>query len=161
MNEQKSPPPPGFADPPPPYQATYDGVNFQHGAPWGVPGNAAPAGVDSMGAPPGYPTATGQWPPPTAPGQWPPPTTAARVTVVNVTQAGPYPIQLTCPKCGAHVLTSTTYRPGLLTWLLSGALVLLGCWMGCCLIPCCVPECHDVDHHCPSCKSHLCTYQRL
>ncbi|KAM7305662.1 putative ecotropic viral integration site [Ixodes scapularis] len=35
------------------------------------------------------------------------------------------------------------------------------CWMGCCLIPCCVPECHDVDHHCPSCKSHLCTYQRL
>ncbi|CAN8003093.1 unnamed protein product [Ixodes pacificus] len=152
MNEQKSPPPPGFADPPPPYHATYDGVNFQHGTPWGVPGYAAPAGVDNMGAPPGYPT---------APGQWPPPATAARVTVVNVTQAGPYPVQLTCPNCRAHVLTSTTYRPGLLTWLLSGALVLLGCWMGCCLIPCCVPECHDVDHYCPSCKHHLCTYRRL
>ncbi|KAL3196051.1 hypothetical protein MRX96_045388 [Rhipicephalus microplus] len=42
-----------------------------------------------------------------------------------------------------------------------GACVLFGCWFGCCLIPCCIPECQDVDHHCPSCKRHLCTYRRL
>ncbi|OQR70826.1 lipopolysaccharide-induced transcription factor regulating tumor necrosis factor alpha-like [Tropilaelaps mercedesae] len=56
---------------------------------------------------------------------------------------------------------ATSARPGLLTWLFSGALIALGCVWGCCLIPCCVPECQDIDHHCPACRAHLGTFKRL
>ncbi|XP_076304285.1 cell death-inducing p53-target protein 1-like isoform X4 [Tachypleus tridentatus] len=83
------------------------------------------------------------------------------VTVVNMAQWGPYPMQITCPHCSAQVMTETNASPGLLTWILSGALVFLGCWLGCCLIPCCIPECQDVEHRCPNCKHHLGSYRRL
>ncbi|KAF8792336.1 hypothetical protein HNY73_003945 [Argiope bruennichi] len=48
------------------------------------------------------------------------------VTVVKVGQWGPYPMQVGCPQCGARIMTETTASPGLLTWLLSGALVFVG-----------------------------------
>lgn len=52
-----------------------------------------------------------------------PPTT----TTVIVTQGfGPYPIQVTCTNCSANVLTETSASPGLLTWILSGTLLLVG-----------------------------------
>lgn len=154
----KTGPPPGYADPPPSYQASVHG--FQPMPPGYPPaaGGPPPPGFTASGAPPGGP--------PSAPpyyASWLPQGTAvpaATAVVVNVSEWGPYPVQVTCPNCGSQVLTATSTRPGLLTWLLSGACFLFGCWP-CCLIPCCIPECQDVEHHCPSCKNHLCTFRRL
>ncbi|XP_022246646.1 lipopolysaccharide-induced tumor necrosis factor-alpha factor homolog isoform X2 [Limulus polyphemus] len=86
------------------------------------------------------------------------PSSTRQVTVINMVQWGPYPMQMTCPYCAARIVTETVVSPGFLTWILSGTLVLLGCWLGCCLIPCCIPECQDVEHHCPNCKIYLGSY---
>lgn len=34
------------------------------------------------------------------------------------------------------------------------------CWLGCCLIPCCIDECMDVHHSCPHCKAYLGRHRR-
>ncbi|GFV58398.1 LITAF domain-containing protein [Trichonephila clavipes] len=95
---QVIPPPYGPADPPPAYTT----------GPY-MPG-------EGYQAPPtvllGAPTTAGG--PPTV------------VTVVKVGQWGPYPMQVACPQCSARVMTETSASPGLLTWLLSGALVFVG-----------------------------------
>ncbi|KAH9390557.1 hypothetical protein TYRP_010653 [Tyrophagus putrescentiae] len=123
---------PSMMEPPPPYTAQ-PGV---HPAP--------PPGFVAAYPPQGYPT--------------PAPVTA---TVIVRQGFGPYPMQVTCSNCNAAVMTETSASPGLLTWLLSGTLLLVGCWLGCCLIPCCIPECQDIDHRCPNCKIHIGTYRRL
>jgi hypothetical protein len=46
---------------------------------------------------------------------------------------GEEPVQLYCSTCRTNVLTNVTYRPGLLTWLMSA--------LGCCCCLCCVPFC--------------------
>ncbi|RWS10339.1 hypothetical protein B4U79_01459 [Dinothrombium tinctorium] len=84
-----------------------------------------------------------------------------RQLVVTMVGFGPYPQQMICPKCNSTIVTQTIPNPGLLTWILSGTLLLIGCFMGCCLIPCCISECQDVDHICPHCKSLLGTYRRM
>ena len=43
-------------------------------------------------------------------------------------------------------MTEATYRPGLLTWLIAGGVCLVGCWLGCCLIPFCIDGVQDVEH---------------
>ncbi|XP_022661921.1 lipopolysaccharide-induced tumor necrosis factor-alpha factor-like [Varroa jacobsoni] len=107
---------------------------------------------------PGYP----QQPPPQFPqfGGAHPSQPTINVHVIH-SRMGPLPQQVTCGKCGAHVMTATSARPGLLTYLFSGALIALGCVWGCCLIPYCIPECQDIEHHCPSCRAHLGTFKRL
>jgi len=87
--------------------------------------------------------------------------TSQPVAVVTVAPIGPYPAQMTCPSCGAQVSTATTPVTGLLTWLICGALIFFGCWVGCCLIPFCVPECQDIEHRCPNCKANVGLYRRL
>ena len=42
----------------------------------------------------------------------------------------------------------------------SGSPLVLSCWMGCCLIPCCMDECMDKEHSCPNCKAFLGKYRR-
>ena len=93
--------------------------------------------------------------------QFVPPTTAT-TTIIHVTNAsfGPDPIRVTCGNCSQVVVTNTGSSPGLLTWILSGSLLALGCWLGCCLIPCCIRECQDVDHFCPNCQKLLGTFRR-
>lgn len=70
------------------------------------------------------------------------------------------PVQITCPNCLATTFTETKPIPGLLTYLLSGALFLVGCWI-CCLVPCCMPDCLDIEHRCSNCKQLIGTYRRL
>uniref|UniRef100_A0A8C5WKI0 LITAF domain-containing protein n=1 Tax=Leptobrachium leishanense TaxID=445787 RepID=A0A8C5WKI0_9ANUR len=71
------------------------------------------------------------------------------------------PAATTCPSCRQSIVTKIIYNTGLLAWLLFGILLLLGCWLGCCLIPFCVDSCKDVDHFCPNCNHHLYKYKRL
>lgn len=52
-----------------------------------------------------------------------------------------YPVQCVCPNCRNSIVTRTEKDIGLFTWLLVGGLILIGCWLGCCLIPLCVDAC--------------------
>ena len=69
------------------------------------------------------------------------PQTIQATAIIVQPSFGPYPMQVTCPNCNATLMSETSATPGLLTWLLSGGLIVFGCWLGCCLIPCCIPEC--------------------
>ena len=73
---------------------------------------------------------------------------------VPVFIAGDYPVQCTCPHCKQTVVTRIEKQSGLLTWLLIGILLLIGCWLGCCLIPLCVDGC-KVRHTKPRYKYNL------
>lgn len=79
----------------------------------------------------------------------------------NPNQFGPYPMRVICPFCNAHIMTETHSTPGLLTYVLSGALCLLAPYLLCCLIPCCVRECKDIEHRCPSCQQKLGLFKRI
>jgi len=77
--------------------------------------------------------------------------------VVHVagTYYGSRPANTTCPHCGAQIITQTEATPGLKTWVICGVLAFVGCIFGCCLIPFCIPDCQDVKHRCPNCKTYL------
>ncbi|XP_055327291.1 LITAF domain-containing protein-like isoform X2 [Paramacrobiotus metropolitanus] len=123
-----------------------------------------------MGNPVGdYPAAPGQQMPPPPPAYpYPPPNSyqhGAPVSTVIITSPGvclsQYPTQLECPNCRQHVVTTTEFENGGLTYALMGLLCLFGCWLGCCLIPTCVDECKDVLHTCPNCKVFVGRYKRI
>ena len=112
-----------------------------------------------IGAPPPYPMAVGDG----STAQIIPPTygTAGPTTVIITgSMFGPDPVQMTCRYCNQNVYTKVSPVPGLMAWILSGALCVFGCWLGCCLIPFCVQDCLDVEHRCSHCNNLLGTYQR-
>lgn len=82
-------------------------------------------------------------------------------TTVQPVQFGPYPMRFTCPHCNAHVMTETHSTPGLLTYILSGALCIVAWYFLCCLLPCCVRECKDIEHRCPNCQHKLGLFKRI
>ncbi len=51
---------------------------------------------------------------------------------------GDEPIQCMCPHCCQPIVTRVEKKAGLVTWIICGGIVLLGGWLGCCLIPFCV-----------------------
>lgn len=51
---------------------------------------------------------------------------------------GDMPIQCTCPHCHQMIITRVEKKTGLVSWLVCGGIVLVGGWLGCCLIPFCV-----------------------
>ena len=64
------------------------------------------------------------------------------------------PMRCHCPRCNKMVVSYTREVSGLGTWAICCGLCVIGCWP-CCLIPFCVPDCKDVEHHCPICRSLL------
>lgn len=85
-------------------------------------------------------------------------------TIVAISQFHPRPVgsqstRTTCPNCHAEIDTTVTSSPSMLAYISGAVLALLGCWMGCCLIPCCVDSCLDKEHTCPNCKSVVGTYR--
>ncbi|XP_015782500.1 lipopolysaccharide-induced tumor necrosis factor-alpha factor homolog [Tetranychus urticae] len=143
-----------YEEPPPPYSAaTAPGSSQPQSTPWsGSQGKAPPAF-------PGGPIPVNVIPP-TNFGAEPVPTVVYNITTFDLSSS-PYPQHTICTNCRANVVTETLPAPGLLTWILSGSILLIGCWAGCCLIPCCIPECQDVEHRCPNCKTKLGLYKRL
>lgn len=82
--------------------------------------------------------------------------------IYTTTSFGPYPQRFTCQHCGAHIMTETNSKPGLLTYLLSGAICLLAWYtICCCCVPFCIRECQDIEHQCPNCKQKLGLFKRL
>ncbi|XP_053210313.1 lipopolysaccharide-induced tumor necrosis factor-alpha factor homolog [Panonychus citri] len=92
------------------------------------------------------------------------PATATTVTNVQIhisDEFGPYAQHAVCPKCREYVVTKTKSVTGALTWLSCIGLFMLGCDFGCCLVPCCVDSCRDVQHKCPNCGCRIGKYKRL
>lgn len=87
--------------------------------------------------------------------------TIVYANAANPSQFGPYPMRVICPICNAHIMTETHSTPGLLTYVLSGALCFLAGYLLCCLIPWCVRECKDIEHRCPSCQHKLGLFKRI
>ncbi|KAG8432905.1 hypothetical protein GDO86_017244, partial [Hymenochirus boettgeri] len=71
------------------------------------------------------------------------------------------PGQTVCQSCNQPCITKIRYNSGCLTTLLCCLLFFFGCVLGCCLIPCCIDSCKDVDHFCPNCHHHIYKYKRL
>uniref|UniRef100_A0A8C5S923 Lipopolysaccharide induced TNF factor n=1 Tax=Laticauda laticaudata TaxID=8630 RepID=A0A8C5S923_LATLA len=72
-----------------------------------------------------------------------------------------HPMQICCPACNQMIVTRISYQPGALAWLSCGGLALVGCWLGCCLIPFCVDAMQDVQHFCPCCNAFLGVHKRF
>ncbi|XP_077172140.1 lipopolysaccharide-induced tumor necrosis factor-alpha factor isoform X2 [Paroedura picta] len=145
-------PPP--SPPPPSYEET---TRIHPSSPYPVP-YPPPAGFGA-----GPPPKEGQTPPypPQAATTVPPPVTVQTVYVQSPLSFQDRPVQMCCPFCSKVIVTRLTHSAGTLTWLSCGSLCLLGCWVGCCLIPFCVDSLLDVDHYCPSCEALVGTYKRL
>nr|CAD7602361.1 unnamed protein product [Timema genevievae] len=110
-------------------------------------------------APPSYSQAVGGVPPssPYTPGH----SFAGGPTIVTtVVPVGPQPTHMICPYCHAEIDTAMKTEPGLIAYISGVVIALLGCWCGCCLIPCCIDECMDVHHTCPNCKAYMGRYRR-
>lgn len=146
-----------MSDKPPPYQ----------GPPPGQPAYPAQPGYPIP--PQGYPQAQpGYAYPPGPPGYGPSPQTIstaviqqpATVVIAN-TMYGESPVSMVCPYCNATIVTSVSYSPGTLAWLACGGLILVGCGLGCCLIPFCIDGFQDAIHSCPNCQRQLGVYRRM
>ncbi|XP_060603756.1 lipopolysaccharide-induced tumor necrosis factor-alpha factor homolog isoform X8 [Ruditapes philippinarum] len=71
------------------------------------------------------------------------------------------PVRIKCQFCQADVVTSTFYETGTLTWVACFVIAIVGCWIGCCLIPFCMDACKDVVHQCPNCHQQCGRYNRM
>ncbi|XP_053327062.1 lipopolysaccharide-induced tumor necrosis factor-alpha factor [Spea bombifrons] len=96
-----------------------------------------------------------------APSPMQPPVTVQTVYVQQPLTFHDRPVQMCCRSCNGMVTTRLSYTSGALAWLSCGGLCLLGCGLGCCLIPFCVDALKDVDHYCPNCSALLGTYKRI
>ncbi|XP_069066427.1 lipopolysaccharide-induced tumor necrosis factor-alpha factor [Pleurodeles waltl] len=157
---------------PSPYQPAPGGYQMSGG----YPPQPIPEGYPAVPqAPPSYAEATvHQYNPPPGhdmknmnnpPYPVQPPTAPITVQTVYVQQPSvsfyDRPVQLCCPSCNQMVVTRVSFNAGALTWLSCGGLCIMGCALGCCLIPFCVDALQDADHYCPNCKALLGTYKRL
>lgn len=70
------------------------------------------------------------------------------VVIHPVPLLGIYPQAANCPQCRSNITTSVTYEPSCKTHFFAGLICLLGCWLGCCLIPYCVDSCQAATHKC-------------
>ncbi|XP_002739641.1 lipopolysaccharide-induced tumor necrosis factor-alpha factor homolog [Saccoglossus kowalevskii] len=71
------------------------------------------------------------------------------------------PVSQECPHCHNTIVTTVTYENGTVTYLAAGIVCLVGCWMGCCLIPFCIDACKDAVHCCPNCNIVLGKYSQM
>ncbi|XP_032086466.1 lipopolysaccharide-induced tumor necrosis factor-alpha factor isoform X2 [Thamnophis elegans] len=138
---------------PPPYEELAGGSNP-------APSPYPPAGrIPEKGTPDPYqPQAYGMQP---QPGQAVPPVPHQTVYIPGPLIFLDQPMQISCPACNQMIVTRISYQPGALAWLSCGGLALVGCWLGCCLIPFCVDAMQDVQHFCPCCNAYLGVHKRL
>lgn len=150
------------------------------------PGSAPPqfTYVPPPSAPPSYQEAmggvkpVGPYTPVVAPA-----TTANTTIVTTVVPISRTSTHMICPSCHAEIETTTRTEPGMIAYLSGFLIALFGwvlpgflhpqrrrvnvvlssspsCWLGCCLIPCCIDDCMDVHHSCPNCRAYLGRYRR-
>jgi lipopolysaccharide-induced tumor necrosis factor-alpha factor len=149
-------------EPPPQYEPSKD-YPPQQGAYPPQQGVHPPAGAYPQQA--AYPPVGGTYPPQGQPGQMGYQTVPIglqqQTVIVRNMQWGPHAQVTQCMYCHATVTTSIGHQPGGVTWLAAGLICIVGCWLGCCLIPFCVPDLQDVEHNCPNCSKLLGVHRRL
>uniref|UniRef100_A0A914UKD2 LITAF domain-containing protein n=1 Tax=Plectus sambesii TaxID=2011161 RepID=A0A914UKD2_9BILA len=72
---------------------------------------------------------------------------------------GEYPAQITCPRCQRQVVTEVNYVNGTMVWIF--VLVLLFIFFPLMCVPCCIDQCKDVEHFCPSCRNFIGLKKRI
>ena len=65
------------------------------------------------------------------------------------------PVDVQCHKCAKTGITEVENVAGGFAFILCLVLVILGCWLGCCVIPFFVPACMDQIHRCSKCSEVL------
>ncbi|XP_044767163.1 lipopolysaccharide-induced tumor necrosis factor-alpha factor homolog [Coccinella septempunctata] len=80
--------------------------------------------------------------------------------VTTVVPIGPNPTHMICPHCHAEIITTTKSRPSAMAYITGALICILGCPLGCCLIPCCLKKCRDIHHNCPNCDAYLGGFMR-
>ncbi|XP_033630669.1 cell death-inducing p53-target protein 1 homolog [Asterias rubens] len=162
-----APYPAAYSGPPPPHEG-YPMQPPQQGA---YPMQPPQQGAYPMQPPPqeGYPMQPPQQgdypmnPPPVytaaaqpVPGSVPPPVPPGYAnTLVIRPNFSVLPCTMNCPNCNNLVTTVTHKEIGLMVWLMVGGMILVGLWLGCCLIPFCIDGIKDTVHTCPNCKHTL------
>ena len=63
-----------------------------------------------------------------------------------------------CQFCNTTIRTEIDKQPHGCAYLSCTCLVCIGCFLGCCLIPFCLPECNATKHYCPNCKKQVGCY---
>ncbi|XP_073843564.1 lipopolysaccharide-induced tumor necrosis factor-alpha factor homolog [Musca autumnalis] len=108
-------------------------------------------------APPSYQEAVGGVKPvgPFTPVVYPVVTTRNDDIVTTVVPIGRTATHMICPSCHAEIETNTRRTPSMMAYISGCLLALCGCFLGCCLIPCCIDDCMEVHHTCPNCNSYL------
>merc|ERR1711990_865806 len=74
-----------------------------------------------------------------------------------------HPVTMTCPHCQKNVTTAPTTSVGGFAWLIGLGIFFLsgGACCPCAFIPCCMDDCKDFTHSCPSCSRTLGSYSKL
>lgn len=80
--------------------------------------------------------------------------------VTTVVPIGADATHMICPHCRAEIISTTRSEPSTLAYISGLIICLLGCPLGCCLIPCFLKKCRDVHHTCPNCDAYLGGYSR-
>ena len=124
-----------------------------------VPGQGYPAPGQGYPPPgqvyppqPGYGMQAGQ--PPSHPGMGAPVILQGSTVAVQVQSRivfGPNPQHCVCPHCRKDMRTKTSRYPSVMCWVVFFLLIIFGCWLGCCLIPFCIPAFYAATHRCSHC----------
>lgn len=145
---------------PPAYSAASPTV-YNTPAQYGVQGGPPPP-------PPGYAPVATTAPYTQQPGGPPPPPMGyvqqpSTIIITNqpIKLHSRHPVLVTCQHCHQTVTTQPRSEIGTVTWLACGAMILFGFWLGCCLIPFCIPDLQDTYHECPNCKKVIDVYRPL
>merc|ERR1711934_535239 len=148
MKMAAQPPPYGTANAPPPQQGYFPPPQQGYAPPpdqgYAPPPPYAPS-PQQAGAPPQQPVVVVQH---------------VQSPIVGQIRLNQYPATMTCPYCQQNITTTTESSVGCFAWLIGGALCFFGCFP-CACIPCCVDDCMDFTHSCPSYKRMIGTYKRL
>ncbi|XP_070554939.1 LITAF domain-containing protein-like [Ptychodera flava] len=71
------------------------------------------------------------------------------------------PVRTSCANCRSDIVTRTEFEVGSMVWISCFVAVIFGLWLGCCLIPFCIPALKDVVHYCPNCNNVCGKFVRL
>ncbi|KAF6733719.1 Cell death-inducing p53-target protein 1 [Oryzias melastigma] len=78
--------------------------------------------------------------------------------IIPVESLGSKPGTTKCPSCQAVVVTRTQLKVGAPSFMVCFVCSILGCVIGCCLIPFFAKRFKNVHHSCPRCETHIYTF---
>jgi len=138
-----------FPNPPPPYTTTHPDVTSNPQTVYNSYPNYGMQGKQMPPAPMGTVPTSGTI------------TTTYRYGVQPKRVFSKHPTSLICQHCNTPVVTKPRAEVGTFTWLLAGGLILVGLWLGCCIIPFFIDDCKDIYHDCPNCRNTIDVYKRM